>query len=445
MTNSGSNAEANEAKVENSDDLKSKSIDSKILPFERHAALNVEHGSTIDSSEQHVRQHDMEVHVKDMLGKELVTVEVSSVDGSARVVSSLHESAESEGDVKQEHKPEEKAQPSNNRSKLMEPSVNASSAIKTVFFFIADILGTLFAATWWIVVTFVTFIWNHPTQALFNALLLATLALVIVTGSQIHDHMILGRISSQTVDEIISASSFKREFNSLGMRRRGLDEFLNVGGPDWAMREGVRAVLFHARKADLSIEHQAVLLAVVEVESGFNPMAHAQITSACGLFQFIRETGQRYGVSQEECMNPWINAQAGIRHYVDNYERTVAPRVKDLAGPEKLFKTFELSYYLHHDGPASSNPSKDVKAVVLSGTQFLLRVHSFLDKEDQSRQHAPTFTERFEENLWSMLDKLRSIFGRSQGRALSFDESELARGQSKIRVLEYSDQISPLS
>ena len=71
------------------------------------------------------------------------------------------------------------------------------------------------------------------------------------------------------------------------MRKRGAEEFLRVGAPVWAQREAVRAVLFHARKAGLSKEDQAVLLATVAVESGFNPSEKAPSTTACGLFQFV--------------------------------------------------------------------------------------------------------------------------------------------------------------
>ena len=34
-------------------------------------------------------------------------------------------------------------------------------------------------------------------------------------------------------------------------------------------------------------------------------------------------------------------------------------------GAELVLRLFELSYYLHHDGPHSSNPSNELKAKVL--------------------------------------------------------------------------------
>jgi len=185
---------------------------------------------------------------------------------------------------------------------------------------------------------------------------------------------------------------------------------LRVGAPEWTQKESVRAVLFHARKAGLPLVDQAVLLAVVEVESGFNPMARAPTTTACGLFQFVRATGNNFGLSRSECMNPWLNARAGVQHYLYNYQRRVGTHVEGLPGAERVFRTFELSYYLHHDGPDSRRPSNDVKATVLSGTQFLFKAYDALQKEAQSKQQAPTFAERFAENVWEVLNAIGSAF-----------------------------------
>ena len=248
----------------------------------------------------------------------------------------------------------------------------------------------------------------HPLHAVVTALLAAMLLIVIATGSKIHKEMILLRISDQVVDQVISASRFTREYNSDTLR-----EFLNVGGPVWAQREAVRAVLFHARKAGLPIEHQAVLLATVEIESGFNPMARADTTSACGLFQFVKKTGEAFDLKSADCMNPWANARAGVEHFIANYERTVRPEIKDLTGAERLFRTFELSYYLHHDGPYSTSPSNDVKAIVLTAMPFLFKVQRVLETEATSAQDAPTFAEEFTENLLSVLHSISNFFNDS--------------------------------
>ncbi len=263
---------------------------------------------------------------------------------------------------------------------------------------------------WWAFRAFVGYFKHHPIHAALNGVFITLLGLLVVTGSEVYDDVTLSQISERTVDQIVEASKYTRDYSAVKVQSRGSIELLNVGAPKWTQREAIRAVLFHARKAGLSLEDQAVLLATVEVESGFNPMARAPTTTACGLFQFVKKTGEIFGLKQEDCMNPWLNAYAGVKHYLSNYQNRVADQVTDLQGAERVFRTFELSYYLHHDGPQSSNPSNDVKAVVISGTQFLFRVLHVLENEAASKQEAPSFAERFTQNVWKLLDSVKAMF-----------------------------------
>ena len=258
----------------------------------------------------------------------------------------------------------------------------------------------------WVFKTGFGYLKYHPSHAVFNILIFSTLAMVVATGYQIHHSFMLSEISEETIDEISVASSYTRDFNEQSVRGRGVREFLRVGAPEWTQREGIRAVLYHARKAGLSVMHQAVLLATVEVESGFNPMARASTTTACGLFQFIKATGRSYGLSPRECMNPWKNAEAGIAHYIDNYRTYVEPRVEGATGAEKLMRTYELTYYLHHDGVASKYPSPEVKATILGGVPFLFRAYRTLQEEYENKGKGPTFADRFGDNLKDVVDSL---------------------------------------
>lgn len=251
---------------------------------------------------------------------------------------------------------------------------------------------------------------HHPIHAVVNAVFLVVLGLLVMTGSEFHKQSILAKISDQTVENIISGSRFTRTYDSEEVARNGIREFLSVGAPEWTQRESVRAILFHARKAGLPIEDQAVLLAIADIESGFNPMARAPTTSACGLFQFVKRTGESFSLSTSDCMNPWLNAKSEIEHYLYNFDRRVKRHVNDLSGAERVFRTFELSYYLHHDGPDSSNPSNDVKATVVSGTQFLFKAYHALMEEAHSEQQAPSFAMTFSANFMQVMDRVSSYF-----------------------------------
>jgi|GEM_PF-2293258 len=278
----------------------------------------------------------------------------------------------------------------------------------------ATIIGIILAI-WVMIRGTLGYLVRHPIHAALNMILLTVIALVVITGSEIHTQMILGKISDQTIDRIISGSRFTRPYDAEEVNRTGTRELIGVGAPEWMQREAVRAVLFHARKAGLSIEDQAVVLATVDVESGFNPMARAPTSSACGLFQFIRQTGETFGLPPAKCMDPWLNAQAGIAHYIVNMERRINSEIQSLTGAERVMRSFELSYYLHHDGPASSNPSNDVKAVVLNGTQFLFKTYHALQEESESQNHAPSFGEQFELNLMKLLDSAREFLKKIPG------------------------------
>lgn len=247
---------------------------------------------------------------------------------------------------------------------------------------------------------------KHPIHGCFIAVLSFLLFALIDTGSEVYTQLNHKLIPEQTLNEIFKASRFTRSFDSENASKDKSQEFFMVGGPTWVQREGVRVTLLHARNAGLSIEHQAVLLTIVEIESGFNPVARAPTSSACGLFQFIHSTGQRYQLNKQNCMDPMLNAKAGVDHYLDNFNRRVKSKIQTLSGTEKIFKLFELSYYLHHDGPKSSNPSTKLKATILGGTPFLLRVYEILKAEQAAQEVKPNFFDLFSKNLESMFSTL---------------------------------------
>lgn len=247
---------------------------------------------------------------------------------------------------------------------------------------------------------------RHPFLTIFHSLLIVTLATMAVTGSEINEQIILSEISDNTIREIMNSSQFNRSFSNEELKRDGTRELTNVGAPAWVQREGIKAILFHARKASLPIEDQAVLLAIANIESGFNAFARANTTTACGLFQFIQATGEAFSLSSAECMDPWKNAEAGINHYLANYNKRVGQQVHDLSGAELVFRTFELSYYLHHDGPASTSQSTEVKAIILDGTQFLFSAYRALKKESEIEQNAPSFFHIFTNRIWEIITGL---------------------------------------
>ncbi len=266
---------------------------------------------------------------------------------------------------------------------------------------------------------------NHPSHAAIGIVVIAVLTILFETGQNLHDQVASRQISETSIDQIVSRSRFGKTYSPGKVAKSGAQAFLNVGAPTWIQKEGARAVLAMAKKHDLELHHQAALLATVDIESGFNPLAKAPTTTACGLFQFVRRTGEAYGMNQSNCMNPWVNADAGIRHYLDNYRKRVEEKVEDLDETERLFRTFELGYYLHHDGPNSSNPSKELKAIVLNGTPFLLHVYEVLKNEQENQVEVPSYWDTLEARATKLLQPVSQLASKITS--------------SQVAVAEYAD------
>lgn len=250
----------------------------------------------------------------------------------------------------------------------------------------------------WMGKTIASYFFFYPRHALIIGILATLIGALFVEGVKTQRELALKNVSDSAVQQIIDLSEYTRDFSAHGA---SIGHYQNVGAPRWAQEEGIRAVLYEARKKGLSLRHQSSLLATVEVESGFNPFAKAPTTTACGLFQFVKRTGEIYGLSQKDCTNPWKNAESGINHYIDNYNARVKSTVSDLSEAEKVFHTFERTYYLHHDGPNSSNPSLDVKATVLRGVDFLFAVHEILVAEEKNNLEADMSPKGFFKKMMS--------------------------------------------
>jgi len=268
---------------------------------------------------------------------------------------------------------------------------------------VAMLARAAYSAVRFVVGSLAVYARRHPAHCLSNVALTTVIALLAVTGLKVNDQLISEKLGDRTISDVISASKFTRTYSLKELESRGPREFMRVGAPDWVQRESVEAILTVAQSAGLSLEHQAVLLATAEVESGFNPMATAATSTACGVFQFIRATGAQFGLSQADCMDPWKSTEAEIAHYQQNYERRIEDLVPEGEGPDKLLRMFELSYYLHHDGQQSNNPSDELKATVLAGTPFLFKAYEILEREQAAREREPSFMDKLEAEIATVI------------------------------------------
>lgn len=94
-----------------------------------------------------------------------------------------------------------------------------------------------------------------------------------------------------------------------------------------------------AVRAGLTLEQQAMVLAIAKVESGFNPDAAAGTSSALGIGQFIRKTGEAYGLNDDTRFDIVLQARALVMHTRDNFKAAA-----------KAGLPMEFVYARHHDG-----------------------------------------------------------------------------------------------
>ncbi len=117
---------------------------------------------------------------------------------------------------------------------------------------------------------------------------------------------------------------------------------LGSGKDNFFRRVGIWSVLKSMREESLSIEDQAIILAIVWQESRFLSFAKNKDSSACGLYQLVAATGLQHELKWWRCMDPVANARAGTALY-RRY------KVKSPAFAERL----RCSYLKHYYGRAS--------------------------------------------------------------------------------------------
>lgn len=76
---------------------------------------------------------------------------------------------------------------------------------------------------------------------------------------------------------------------------------------------------------------RGLLPAVADTESSWNPKAFNKSSGAAGLFQFIADTGNRYGLSAQERYDPEKSSSAAAQYFQDNLKRYGGDIAKSLA------------------------------------------------------------------------------------------------------------------
>jgi hypothetical protein len=115
----------------------------------------------------------------------------------------------------------------------------------------------------------------------------------------------------------------------------------NAGGAPKSVQESIiKKIIDVGRTLQATDEEIAYSLATARFESGFNPYAAARSSSAYGLGQFIKKTGEAYNLNEENRDDVDMQVQALVEHTIDNFR---------IASNKNYSKAHV--YALHHDGP----------------------------------------------------------------------------------------------
>ncbi len=150
----------------------------------------------------------------------------------------------------------------------------------------------------------------------------------------------------------------------------------------------VRAITDALAKARLPIDLSAMILAIARVESGFNPFSQHPVSTACGLFQFVEGTWQAYAPTRDTCLDPYVNAWAGVQHLSTLDAGRLRDARKLLQGvPDEVQRTeylYRLLYAYHYHGSRSLHAalggSLTAQQAADGGVPYLKRYYSILKK-----------------------------------------------------------------
>lgn len=101
-------------------------------------------------------------------------------------------------------------------------------------------------------------------------------------------------------------------------------------------------VLRSLRARGLSLEKQAIALAIVRQESAFRFYVKNPDSTACGLFQLISASGARHDLPWWRCMDPLANSRAGTAFFQEISDN----------GSRSFSESLRCSYLRHYYGPA---------------------------------------------------------------------------------------------
>ena len=176
----------------------------------------------------------------------------------------------------------------------------------------------------------------------------------------------------------VKHSNFKQPIVEGGLRgnsRLAFDADIKV------QNKVIDLIVEESKAQGLSAKETAMTLAIARHESGFNPDAASNLSSASGVGQFINETGDHFGLDDNNRWDAEAQVKALVAHTKSSYKII-----------RKQGRPLSWVYKLHHDGRGSSNNAK-IKGIQIATKNVLPMynkiVEMMLDKTGFAKPRKP--------------------------------------------------------
>lgn len=158
-------------------------------------------------------------------------------------------------------------------------------------------------------------------------------------SEEIYGSMIQSRGLAYQQSQVIRQSHYNDPVDATPGRLAGNSRIVGDATPEVQSRV-IDALVAASERAGITAHDTAYVLAIARKESGFNPDAAAGTSSAYGLGQTVKKTGESYGLTPEHRDNLAMQCDVLVAMYQDNTQIAKSRG----QGEEYIYK-------YHHDGP----------------------------------------------------------------------------------------------
>lgn len=199
-------------------------------------------------------------------------------------------------------------------------------------------------------------------------------------GPEIYTSMIQPRVGAPRSSQIARWSAYRESIDTTPGRLAGNSRRAGDASPEVQSRV-IDTLIDASQSRGLNARDTAYVLAIARYESGFNPDAAAGASSAAGVGQLIKGTGEAHGLNAQNRFDAKANSEALVDHYIQN---------RDLARARGLGEAH--IYRIHHDGRGARKNSAGLGLANREVMPYLDKYESFVKQRLGQQPTGPAQT-----------------------------------------------------